>query len=82
MCFSRSRHLAVVRRSKPSGCDTAALVPQNGSGRHALLLDEVVGEGERRAEILAAVGRSVLWKVGDGFEGEVSISDQFSEGKQ
>jgi hypothetical protein len=52
------------------------------SRRHALLLDEIVRQGECRAEIFPAVGCAVLWKVGDGFEGEVGIGDQVSEGDQ
>jgi len=35
-------------------------MPHYGSRRHALLFEQVVGEGHGSAEILAAVGRSVL----------------------
>jgi hypothetical protein len=53
-------------------------VAEHGGRRHALLLDEIVGQGERRAKILAAVACTILRKVGDGFEGQVRIGDQIA----
>jgi hypothetical protein len=55
-------------------------VPHDGSRRHALLLDEIVGQGRRRARILAVVGCAILGKIGDRFEGEASIGDLLAEG--
>jgi hypothetical protein len=42
-------------------------VSQNSRRRRALLADEIVGQGERRAEILPVMRRPVLRKFGDGF---------------
>jgi len=46
-------------------------VPEDGGRRHAPLLEQVIRESERRAEILAAMGGAVLRGIGDCFEGEV-----------
>ena len=59
----------------------AALVAHDRGWRHALLLDEIVSQGERCLEILAAMRRTVLRKVGDCFEGEIGIGDQIAEGE-
>ena len=49
----------------------SAYVPEDGGRRHALLLEQVIRESERRSEILAAMGGAVLRGIGDCFEGEV-----------
>jgi hypothetical protein len=57
-------------------------MPEHCGRRHALLLDEIVSERKRGAKILAAMLRAFLRKVGDGFQGEVCIVDQLSEGQE
>ena len=46
-----------------------------------MLLDEIVC-GEGGAEILSAMRRTVLRKVGRRFKGEIGIGDQFSKRQQ
>jgi hypothetical protein len=50
-------------------------VPEHGSGGHALLFDEIVSQRERGAEVLSAMRRPVLGKVGNSFQGEIGIGD-------
>jgi hypothetical protein len=68
-------------RSELSCRGASALMPEDRSGVRAGLLQEVVSQGERRAEILSKMGW-VLWKVRRRFKGEISIRDQFSQGQQ
>lgn len=68
--------------SEPTGSRAAALVAQDRCRRHVLLLDDIVGQGKRSAEVLAAMGCAVLWKIRDGFKGEVCIGYQFSKGQK
>jgi hypothetical protein len=78
----RRRHLAVVVRAElPRRC-AAAFASQDRPRRHALLFEQVVGKGQRRTEMLPAVGCPVLRKVGDCFEGEVCIGDQVAKRQQ
>ena len=72
-------------RAESSRRRTAALVPYDGTSsrrRRALLLDEIVDQGQGCAEILPAMRGTILRKVGNGFEGEISIGDQVSESQQ
>ena len=78
--LARRRHLAVVVCAEPPRRRAAALTSKYGGRRHALLLDDIVGQGECRAKILAAMSRPILRKVWDGFKGKVRIGDQVSEG--
>jgi hypothetical protein len=65
--LARCGHLTTVLRAEVLCRRTSALVSQNSRRRRALLADEIVGQGERRAEILPVMRRPVLRKFGDGF---------------
>jgi hypothetical protein len=57
-------------------------MPQDGCRRHALLLEKIVSQGQRRAKILPTTGSAVLGKARGGFEDQVRIGDQIPEGQQ
>lgn len=77
-----SSHLAVMLGSQSLRCGASALMSQDRSRSHALLLNEIIGQGERRAEVLSAMRRAVLWKVGNRFERQIGIGDQFTKGHE
>jgi len=82
MGFARCCHPAIVFRSQPSRSDASALVSHHCRCRHAMLLDEIFGQGERSGQALSATGRAVLWKVWRGFQSEAGGFDQVSKGNQ
>ena len=75
-------HLAVMLRSVPLRGRAAALMPQDGCRRHALLFEQIVGQGQGCAQVLAATGGAVLGKFWGGFKDQIRIGDQVLEGQQ
>ena len=71
--------LSEVIATEPRHRATAALASHDCCWRHALLFDEIIGKGQRRAEIFPAMGGAVLGKLRDGFQGKVGIGDQVSK---
>ena len=65
--------------SESLGRRTSALASKHGSGGHAVLLDEIFSQGKRRAEVLPAMRRAVLWKGGDSFQGQIGIRSGLGE---
>ena len=82
MYFPRFCHLTVVLRAVPLRCRRAALMSQHLSRVLAPLFDEVIRQRQRRTQILAAMRRPVLRKVGNRFQREVRIGYQVTEGNQ
>ena len=73
-------HLAVMVHPKPPRRNRAAFPPQHGGRRHALLLGDIIYQGKGHMKILPAARCTVLRKVRGGFENQVGIGDQVSEG--
>ena len=78
--LARRRHLAVMVRPKPPRRAGAAFPPQHGGSGQALLAGNIVHQGEGRAKVFPAARSTVLRKVRRGFENQVGIGDQVSEG--
>jgi len=78
----RLRHLAVMLRSVPPRGRAATLVPQDGCRSHTLLFEQIIGQCQGGAQILAATGCVVLGKAWRGSEDQVRIGDQILEGQQ
>jgi hypothetical protein len=58
------------------------LRPHDSSRRHALLLEQVIGEGQRRAQVLPATPGTVLRQVRCGLKDQIGFRDQISERDQ
>jgi hypothetical protein len=77
--LARSRHALVVLRPKLTRRGASAFVSKDRSrplGRYTLLLNEIVGQGQRRAKILPARGRAILGKIGDCLKGQIGIKSR------
>ena len=65
---------------KPPRRAGAAFAPQDGGRRHALLLGDIVHQGEGRTEVFPAASSTILRKVRGGFQDQVGIGNEVSEG--
>jgi len=81
-CFALCRKLTEMFAAVLARCGPAAFMPHSRCRCHLGLLDEIIGERQRRTEIFATMGRAVLGKIRNGFESKVCIGDQVSKGQQ
>jgi len=79
VALTRCRHLAVVIYSKFTGRSAAALFAQDCRRVHALLLEKIINECQRRLEIVAAAGGTILRKIGRRLKNQIGISDEIFE---
>jgi hypothetical protein len=75
-------HLAIVIDPQHARRRGTSLATQHGSGAHPLLCDKIISQGKRGLKILPAMRGTILRKIGNRFEGELSVGDQVTKGNQ